>query len=112
MENAAGFGTGLVSIVVGMFLIIMAILTFLLPLFVSQIKNELTRIRKVMEDLSDELIIVKEERAQKKKILEARAAAARKNKKPGIKIKSWDIAFYDFHHKKSRFALTAGWCHF
>ncbi len=90
MDQTAGMGTGLVGMVIAVFLIVMAILAFLLPLFVYQIKNEITRIRKTMDTLADELTIIREEREHKKKILAARTAAAKKKKKAGINKKSWD----------------------
>jgi len=90
MDQTAGFGSGIVGIVIAVFLIIMAILTFLLPLFVYQMKNELKRIRKTTDHLAEELALLREGRERKKKTKAAAVAEAKKKAKAAQKKKTWD----------------------
>ncbi len=86
MDQAAGFGSGIVGIIIAVFLFVMAILAFLMPWFIYQIKNELTRIRKTMDTLTMEIEASRKEREAREKLMAAKKVAAKKN----IKKKSWD----------------------
>ncbi len=75
MDTPAMFGSGLITFAVMMFFIYVAILTFLLPIFVYRIRNEIISMSKIMDEISTEIAANKLDRK-----LMHKSAKLRKNK--------------------------------
>ncbi len=80
------------TIFIVVFLIFLGILGVLMPLFIYQMKNELVKIRTVIDSLGEEITIIEQKRIKAEKITEAKKREINKLKWQAVKKKE-DAAY-------------------